>query len=88
MINRDKVEQCILEKVRTRGTEKTICPSEVARELGGETWRDLMPIVREIGAELSCQGKIVVLQKGQIVDPNQVKGPIRYRLSKPAQSLT
>jgi hypothetical protein len=37
-----------------------------------------MPAVREAGAELAGQGQIVVTQKGQVVDPQTAKGPIRY----------
>jgi hypothetical protein len=35
----------LMDLVQQRGPSKTICPSEVARQLGGETWRDLMPTV-------------------------------------------
>ncbi|MGF1499586.1 MAG: DUF3253 domain-containing protein [Elainellaceae cyanobacterium] len=53
----------------------------MARSLGGDRWRDLMPLVREIGVELAEAGAIVVTLKGAIVPPRTAKGPIRYRLS-------
>ena len=81
-MNQQTIRECILAKVQQRGLEKTICPSEVARDLGAESWRKLMPVVREAGAMLAEEGKIVVLQRGQVVDPLMAKGPIRYRLSK------
>ena len=79
MISTQAICQCLLAQVRQRGTEKTICPSEVARTLGGDQWRNLMEPVRAVGRDLAAEGKIVVMQKGQVVDPDQVKGPIRYR---------
>ncbi|MBD1875771.1 DUF3253 domain-containing protein [Nodosilinea sp. FACHB-131] len=61
-----------------RSPDKTICPSEVARTLSPENWRELMPAVREVGAELVAEGEIVVRQQGQVVDPKTARGPIRY----------
>lgn len=74
------VRDCLLALVQKRGPHKTICPSEVARALGGEDWRALMEQVRAVGTELVKAGKIAVTQKGQIVNPQTAKGPIRYRL--------
>ncbi|NEQ49440.1 MAG: DUF3253 domain-containing protein [Leptolyngbya sp. SIO3F4] len=79
MTSPDTIRQCLLAQVQQRGIDKTICPSEVARALGGEHWRSLMEAVRNAGKALATEGKIVVTQRGQIVDPNQAKGPIRYR---------
>ena len=72
------IRTTLLTLVQQRSSGKTICPSEVARALSTEHWRDLMPAVREAGAELAGQGQIVVTQKGQVVDPQTTKGPIRY----------
>lgn len=76
------IEQMLLQKVQQRGLDKSICPSEVARELGGEDWRSLMPLVRSVSAGLIASGLIVALQRGQVVDPLTAKGPIRLRITK------
>lgn len=55
----------------------TICPSDAARVVGGEGWRDLMGLAREVAGELAAQGQIRVQQQGVDVDPATVKGPIR-----------
>ena len=60
----ESIRQCLLTQVRQRGIHKTICPSEVARALGGEQWRDLMEPVRTVGRELVAEGKIVVARSG------------------------
>lgn len=82
MINPDQIRTHLLQKARQRGVRKSLCPSEVARDLGGDTWRQLMPQVRQAGQQLAQEGKIWITQKGQLVDPTTAKGPIRYRLSE------
>lgn len=75
------IRQCILDKTQARGAAKTICPSDVARELGGNDWRSLMDNVRQVGIALADANQILVTQKGKIIDPRTAKGPIRYRLN-------
>lgn len=75
------IKQKILELVRRRGADKTICPSEVARALEDD-WRPLMKDVRREAAELVRQGRIEVLQKGKVVDLAKARGAIRLRLKK------
>lgn len=55
----------------------TICPSDAARVAGGEHWRDLMAVAREVAGELAAAGEVVVQQKGGAVDPSTARGPIR-----------
>ncbi len=64
-----------------RGFKKTYCPSEVARKLFPENWREKMNLVREIADELVKSGKLVVLQKGEIslTPPSKLSGPIRLQ---------
>ncbi|MEM8804805.1 MAG: DUF3253 domain-containing protein [Cyanobacteria bacterium P01_G01_bin.38] len=75
-----QIQTCILTQVAQRGPDKTICPSEIARALGGDDWRGLMAPVREQGRQLAAAGKIWVMQKGQRVDAERAKGAIRYRV--------
>lgn len=83
-ISGERIRSCLLQLVHDRGPEKTICPSEVARALEDSDWRALMPQVREIGVALAKSGQISVMQKGQVVDPESARGPIRYRLTPPS----
>ena len=78
----EQIETVILELCHKRGVGKTICPSEAAREIAGRDgdWRGLMEDVRAIGAEMSNNGQIEITQKGQPVDLDTVKGPIRFGL--------
>lgn len=61
----------------------TICPSDAARAVGGENWRDLMELTREVATELSDQGQVRITQKGHAVSAD-ARGPIRLG---PGESL-
>ncbi|MEL7337563.1 MAG: DUF3253 domain-containing protein, partial [Planctomycetota bacterium] len=79
------IRSSILQIAFERGPDKTLCPSEVARQLTAGTDTDpqtLMPAIRSAAAALWDQGKIRVLQKGQIVGINHVRGPIRLQIHK------
>ena len=57
----------------------TICPSEVARRVGGETWRPLMELVRRAARRLANRGELQFLQRGRVVDGADSRGPVRFR---------
>ncbi len=77
--------------LNTRSYPKTICPSEAARALsaadlqsaGADSWRDLMPAIRELAFERRDKGVIDILQKGEVLPESQTLqqtvGPIRLR---------
>ncbi len=67
----------ILRQATERGPGKSICPSEVARALGGEDWHPLMTPVRNAAIALAQDGKLLILRKGKPVAPEGVKGVIR-----------
>ena len=70
----------ILRQTAERGTEKSICPSEVARALAGDDeWRPLMGPVRQAAIALSREGEVEILRKGKPVPPEEVRGVIRLR---------
>ncbi|WP_145136287.1 DUF3253 domain-containing protein [Roseomonas gilardii] len=79
--DRERIAESIRRLAIRRGAEKSICPSEVARELGGESWRGLMRPVRDTAMELARQGEIEVLRKGKPVEPGEVRGVIRLRIA-------
>jgi hypothetical protein len=79
-----EIEAEILRLLSQRGKGKTICPSEVARAVGNSekrsTWEPLMEPVREVAKKMVADGKIVIMQRGQVVDGETAKGAIRFRL--------
>ena len=87
----EALEAAILSLLAERGgaggkleKAKTICPSEAAKAVGGvetrQAWEPLMEPARAAARRLVAQGKIVITQHNQIVDPSTAKGPIRLRL--------
>ena len=64
---------------RTRATEKSICPSEVARGLLPEKWQPLMGAVRAAAGRLSDAGQIEILRKGKAIPPEAMHGVLRLR---------
>ena len=73
---RDRAAASIRDLLRQRNG-KTICPSETARAIGGDDWRDLMPLVRDVASGLVDQGEVIVQQKGEEVNIATVRGPVR-----------
>jgi hypothetical protein len=69
-----------MELLPQRGPGKTICPSEAARLLDPSGRKKLMDKARTAAWRLVAQGETVVTQRGKIVDPSQVKGPIRLKI--------
>lgn len=57
--------------------ESSICPSDVARAIGGAAWRSRMPDVRRVAGELAERDEVVVTQKGEPVQIDQARGPVR-----------
>lgn len=72
-----EIENTLRALLHLRGAGKTICPSEVARQLSGD-WRALMPDIRRIAARLP---DIHATQRGDLVDPEAARGPIRLGLA-------
>lgn len=76
-----EISRLILDLTAERGPEKSVCPSEVARQLDPEDWRALMPQVREVAGKLQAEGKIHITQGGEKVDIRAVTGPIRLSIT-------
>ena len=70
----------ILSVATQRGTDKSTCPSEIARMLFPNDWRKHMKDVVDVVIDLHNQGKVVITQKGIPIDVNHIKGPIRIKI--------
>jgi len=79
-----KISAKIDELLDEREPGRTICPSEVARALCGDAWRDLMQPVRDVAGTRAERGELEVTRKGMPVDPQNPGGPIR--LGRPNRS--
>ncbi|BCI51537.1 hypothetical protein NIIDNTM18_08150 [Mycolicibacterium litorale] len=76
----DELRTTILRMTRERGPASSICPSDAARAVGGDGWRELMDDAREAARRLAREGAVEITQKGEVVDPDAAwRGPIRIR---------
>lgn len=79
-----EIGETLLRLVAERGPGKTVCPSEVARALGGphpDGWGPLMGPVRRVAVRLTKEGRVAILRKGRPVpDPDDFRGI--YRLGQ------
>lgn len=73
------LEQDLLVLLGSRARSATVCPSEVARRVGGDDWRALMEPARAAARRLVARGELEITQGGRVVDPSTAKGPIRVR---------
>ena len=71
--------RAILELLAQRDAAATICPSEAARLVGGTEYRERMDAVRDAARDLVAEGEIEVTQRGEVVDLDAARGPIRLR---------
>lgn len=69
----------IVDLLDHRATGKTICPSEAARCVAPDAWRDLMPDARRVASGMVDDRRIEMTQRGEVVDPATARGPVRLR---------
>jgi sarcosine oxidase gamma subunit len=74
-----RLEAAIRDLLAQRPHGASICPSEAARRVSPDSWRDLMEPARRAARRLTAQGEVVITQGGAVVDPSTAKGPIRVR---------
>ncbi len=73
------LERAIETLLGVRRSGGTICPSEAARSVDPDGWRNLMEPARMAARRLVVAGRAEILQRGRVVDPSTAKGPIRIR---------
>jgi Protein of unknown function (DUF3253) len=71
----------ILDLLRLRGPAKTICPSEVLSHEDKQN-PELLEQVRAAARTLASQQLVEFTQRGKVVDPAMIRGPIRLRLKR------
>ena len=79
----ERLERTILDLLDSRAGTSTICPSDAARAVDADRWRELMQPARDAAGRLVAKGAVVVTQRGEVVDLTTAKGPIRIRRAEP-----
>lgn len=57
----------------------SMCPSEAARAVAPDGWRELMEPARRAARRMVVRGELEITQGGRVVDPSAARGPIRLR---------
>lgn len=78
------LERAVLTLLGRRSAGATICPSEAARAVDPDGWRDLMDAARAAAGRLVAAGEVEVTQGGAVVDVATARGPVRLRRAGPA----
>lgn len=73
---RDRLAATIRTLLRARG-QGSICPSDAARVVGGDRWRDLMGAARSVALCLRDEGVVSITRQGAPVTGAEIAGPIR-----------
>jgi len=81
-----RLESTIDELLDQRRLDASICPSEAARAVDPDGWRDLMPAARAAAGRLAAHGEVEVTQGGEVVDVDTAQGPVRIRRPRSAPS--
>lgn len=71
--------ELVIELLRARAPDASICPSEVARRASPEDFRARMADVRDVAAELVERGLVRVTRGADEVGARDAGGPIRIR---------
>jgi hypothetical protein len=74
-----RLERTIGELLERRRPDASICPSEAARAVDPDGWRELMPAARAAAGRLAEAGAVEVTQGGEAIDVGSARGPIRIR---------
>ncbi|MBI5089117.1 MAG: DUF3253 domain-containing protein [Actinobacteria bacterium] len=69
---------------RHRAPDRTICPSDAARVVGGPGWRRHMDLVRDVAADMADDHRVEITQRGRPVPGRTWRGPVRIRSRAPA----
>lgn len=73
----DRLAAAMRTLLRHRDPDKTICPSDAARVVGGSAWRQVMEPARAVARMLADAGVVEVRQHGRPVAIEGARGPVR-----------
>ena len=78
--DRPRISATIRALLSGRTAGASICPSDVARVVGGKTWRQLLSLVRAVAVTMAATNELDICRAGRPVRTRQTEGVLRYRL--------
>lgn len=80
--SKQEIKGRILSLTKKKGPAKSVSPSQVARDLFADVWRDHLDEVRNMAGELQSEKMISITQDGKPVDIKKTQGPIELTILK------
>ena len=80
------VRETILQMCREAGLTGSVKPEVIAQTIYPEKWQRMLKRVRLMAKQMAVAGDLLILRKGQPVDPEEAKGLIRLQITE--QGLT
>ena len=77
-----RIDAAIRALLRSRRSGASICPSDVARIVGGKHWRGMLALVRHRAVKMTECGQLEILRRGRVVKADPTAGVLRYRLTR------
>ena len=77
-----RIDAALRALLRSREPGRSICPSDIARIVGGTTWRLLLPVVRDRAVQMAEDAELEIVRRGRVVKTNATEGVLRYRLTR------
>ena len=82
-LDRQRVRSRIMAVLTARGPDSTVTPTAIAQDLDPNDWRRYLRLVREEAIALARLDRIEILRRGKWVNPDDVRGVVRFRLVPP-----
>ena len=76
------VRETILEMCREQGLGGSVKPEAIAQAVYPEKWQTMLKRVRLMAKQMAQAGDLLILRKGQPVDPEEAKGLIRLQITE------
>ena len=80
-ISDEAVYETIIQMCAATGRDGTVRPEDVAIELYPMDWQSILKRVKLFAKQLAASGEIEILRKGEVANPDDVKGVIRLRIA-------
>ncbi len=78
--SKQEIKNRILTFTKSRGPKKSVCPSEVTRDLFSDVWRDHLDEVKDVAVGMQKNKLIRITQNGEDITIDKARGPIRLSL--------
>ncbi|MBT6179713.1 MAG: DUF2256 and DUF3253 domain-containing protein [Deltaproteobacteria bacterium] len=75
-----RIECAVMDLLEKSPKGSSLCPSEVARKMNPESWRDLVEPARRAARRLASRGLVEITQGGKPIEQLNFKGVIHLRL--------